>query len=110
MSYKEDYQPSGWWYRNTESLNPLTWTLDTSAVSIEDYMGTVVLNPKRRIKRKMTARVADVGGRVLYVKTKAPWFRLMKNLHVADYGLFYHSIRDNVATRIEFYRTKNGSD
>ena len=103
MSYKEGFQPSGWWYHNTESLNPLTWTLDTSAVSIEDYVGTVVLNPKHRIRRKMTARIADVGGKVLYVKTRAPWFRLMKNLHVADYGLFYHSIRKNVATRIDAY-------
>lgn len=106
MSYKEGYQPSGWWYRNTESVNPLTWTLDTAFVTIEDYKGSVVLNPKRRIKRSMSARIASVGGNVLYVKTKAPWFRLMKNLHIADYGLFYHSIRENIEERIAAFQNK----
>ncbi|MCB9185483.1 MAG: DUF3089 domain-containing protein [Flavobacteriales bacterium] len=104
MSYKEGYQPSGWWYRNTESVNPLTWTLDTASVTIEDYDGTVVLTPKRRFKRKMTTRIADVGGKVLYVQTKAPWFRTWKNLHIADYGLFYRTIRKNVADRVKAYK------
>lgn len=103
MSYKEGYQPSGWWYRNTESVNPLTWTLDTTSVTVEDYEGTVVLNPKRKFKRKMTVRIADVGGKVLYVQTKAPWFQTMKNLHIADYGLFYRSIRENVRTRVDAF-------
>lgn len=106
MSYKEGYRPNGWWFRNTESVNPLKWTLDSNKVCIPDYGGTVVLNPKRKMKRAISTRIADVGGSVLYVQTKAPWFRLMKNLHIADYGLFYGSIRENVAQRISAYRTK----
>lgn len=107
MSYKEGYRPSGWWFQNTESVNPLTWTLDTASVTVDDYEGTVVLNPKRRFKRKMTARITDVGGKVLYVQTKAPWFQTMKNLHIADYGLFYRSIRTNVADRVSSYLKEN---
>ena len=108
MSYKTGYVPSGWWLTNTQSINPLTWTSDSSLVKQEDYEGTVVLNPKRRIKRDMAVRIKSLSGKVLWVDTKAPWFRMMKNLHIADYGLFYHSIRKNVADRIAAYNVKNG--
>lgn len=107
MSYREGFQPSGYWYRSTQSVNPLTWTMDSAKITVEDYTGTVVLNPKRRFSRKMSTRIADVGGKVLWVETKAPWFRMWKNLHVADYGLFYHSIRENVQQRIDAYLKEN---
>ncbi len=101
MSYKEGFMPQGKWFKNTQSINPLSWTTDTSVVVNENHTGAVVLNPNRIRTRKMEVRIKDVGGKVLWVKTKAPWFRLMKNLHVADYGLFYMDIRRNVATRVQ---------
>jgi hypothetical protein len=55
----------------------------------------------------MSVSIADIGGKVLWVETKAPWFRMMKDLHVADYGLFYMSIRQNVADRIKAFRSRN---
>lgn len=103
MSYKEGFHPDGVWHKTTESINPLTWSLDTSLVTVEDHTGTVVLNPKRLKPRKMQVRIADIGGNVLWVRTKAPWFRTMKNLHIADYGLFYMDIRKNVKDRIDAY-------
>lgn len=102
-SYKEGFHPDGEFYKNTESINPLSWTIDTTQITIENYDGTVVFNPKKIRKRTMSVRIADIGGKVLWVKTKAPWFRFFKNLHVADYGLFYMDIRKNVKQRVDAY-------
>ena len=106
MSYREGYIPDGVWHLNTQSVNPLSWSTDTSKVVVANYAASVVLNPKRIRTRKMEVRIKDIGGKVLWVKTKAPWFRLMKDLHVADYGLFYMDIRKNVSTRIDAYFKK----
>ena len=103
MSYKEGVIPEGYWFENTQSINPLSWTTDTALVVAEDYSSTVVFNPKRVRTRKMKVRIKDVGGKVLCVETKAPWFRFMKSLHVADYGLFYMDIRKNVKARIDSF-------
>ena len=103
MSYKKDFVPDGVWHMKTQSINPLTWTTDTGNVIVEDYSSTVVFNPKRIRTRKMEVQIADIGGKVLWVDTKAPWFRFMKNLHVADYGLFYMDIRQNVKARIDAF-------
>jgi len=103
MSYAENVIPKGSWYKNTQSVNPLTWTTDTTKVTIEDYASTVVFNPKKIRTRRMEVQIKDIGGKVLWVNTKAPWFRLMKDLHVADYGLFYLDIRKNVQTRVDAY-------
>lgn len=106
MSFAEGYQPTGTWFQNTQSVNPLTWTIDTAKIVINDYSSTVILNPKKVRTRKMEVQIKDLGGKVLWVDTKAPWFRLMKNLHVADYGLFYLDIRKNVKARIANYFNK----
>lgn len=101
MSYKDGYRPSGEFFKNTESVNPLTWTLDTTEFTIPDYSGTVVLNPKKIRTKPMSVRIKDIGGKVLWVDTKAPWFRTAKNLHVADYGLFWNDLRQNVELRVK---------
>ena len=103
MSFSEGYQPTGSWFKSTQSVNPLTWTSDTSSVMVEDYASTVVFNPKKIRTRKMEVQIKNLGGKVLWVNTKAPWFRLMKNLHIADYGLFYMDIRRNVQNRVKAY-------
>lgn len=107
MSYKEGFEPEGWWFSGTQSLNPQTWSLDTNAYTSQKSRGSVVLNPKRVYRRQMTTQLADVGGQVLWVRTRAPWFRMMKNLHVADYGLFYMDIRKNVEDRINAFYKRN---
>ena len=106
MSYREGFAPEGTWHETTESVNPLTWKLSEEQEVRIDYEGTVVFNPKRIRKRRMAVRIADIGGQVLWVETKAPWFRMMKNLHIADYGLFYMDIRENVKQRVEAYLQK----
>lgn len=106
MSYKEGYVPSGAWHKTTQSLNPLTWTLDTAQVIIPNYESTVVFNPKVIRKRRMAVRIKDLGGQVLWVETTAPWIRLLKDLHVSDYALFWKDIRENVKTRVDIYLKK----
>ena len=78
MSYKKDFVPDGVWHKKTQSINPLTWTTDTGNVIVEDYSSTVVFNPKRIRTRKMEVQIADIGGNVLWVDTKAPWFRFIR--------------------------------
>jgi hypothetical protein len=107
MSYKKGFVPEGVWHKNTQSVNPLTWTTDTGNVVVENYSSTVVFNPKRIRTREMEVQIANIGGNVLWIDTKAPWFRFMKNLHLADYGLFYMDIRKNVKTRIDSYFSAN---
>jgi hypothetical protein len=109
MSYREGYVPSGDFHAGTQSLNPLSWKHDTTTVTVEDYSGTVVFNPKRIRSRTISVRMVDQRGEILWVKTKAPWFRLMKNLHVADYGLFYMSLRENAKKRTEAFLGKHSS-
>lgn len=103
MSYKEGFVPNGSWHKTTQSLNPLTWTLDTAQEIRPEYNSTVVFNPRKIRKRRMAVRIKDLGGQVLWVETKAPWIRLLKDLHVTDYALFWMDIRRNVKTRIDTY-------
>lgn len=109
MSYNEGFIPNGKWHIGTQSVNPLTWRLDTVMSTVDEYRSTVVFNPKKIRTRPMSVRIADIGGKVLWVRTKAPWFRMMKNLHVADYGLFYMDIRQNVADRVKSFRSKGNA-
>lgn len=103
MSYKDGFVPESSWHKTTQSLNPLTWTLDTAQVIIPKYESTVVFNPKVIRKRRMAVRIKDLGGQVLWVETKAPWIRLLKDLHITDYALFWMDIRENVKTRVDAY-------
>lgn len=105
MTYKQGFMPKGRWHLGTQSINPLTWKLDTTLVTVDEFSSTVVFNPKKIRTRPISVRIADIGGNVLWVKTKAPWFRMMKNLHVADYGLFYMEIRQNVADKVKSFRS-----
>lgn len=100
MTYREGFFPEWDYHRTTQCVNPLTWKRDTLAVGREEHLGAVVFNPKR-VKRQTTeARIERSEGELLWVRTRAPWFQLMKNLHVADYGLFYMDIRANVRERV----------
>lgn len=103
MSYRKGFQPTGRFHQNTLSINPFTWTTDTNRVEIQKYDKTVVFNPNKPRTRKMAVQIKNLGGNILWVETKAPWFRLLKNLHVADYGLFWGDIRENVANRVDAF-------
>jgi hypothetical protein len=102
MSYREGHIPMGQFHVGAESINPITWRPDTTVALQGPGIGTVVMSLDRVMPGVTTARTVQTsGGRLLWVRTRAPWFRGWKNLHVADYGLFYMDIRANVKARVE---------
>lgn len=108
MSYKDGYKPQGKFSRYTQSLNPLTWTMSREQASKDKSKGAVGLNFNRRFKGKTDAVIYDneFGGNILWVNTKVPLLRLLKNMHIIDYNLFWYDIRENVKDRIAAYYSK----
>lgn len=107
MSYKQGYEPDGKFHRTTESVNPLTWTTDTTFVDATKSLGSVVLNLDKKYLNKTGARIHYKDGNYLWVKSKAPWMGLFKNMHILDYNLFWYDIRQNVKDRVDAYLAKN---
>lgn len=104
MTYREGFFPEWDYHRATQCVNPLTWRRDTELAPRSQHLGAVVFNP-RRVKRQTTeARIERMQGELLWVRTRAPWFQIMRNLHVADYGLFYMDIRANVEQRVRAFQ------
>jgi hypothetical protein len=107
MSYREGHIPQWDIAKGTQSVNPLSWTTDLDLVPALSNLGTVVLNLNKNKAGKTSARLVEwEQGTILYVKTKRPLLRLLRNLHVADYNLFYTNIRENVQERIRAYQDK----
>ena len=103
LSYKKSFEPDGEFHKKSLSVNPLTWTLDTAWAGKENNLGTVILNLNKRRQHATDAKIHYHQGNILWVKTKAPFLRSMKNLHIADYNLFWYDIRQNVKDRISAY-------
>jgi len=104
MSYKEGHQPKWEAAKKTTSVNPITWTTDQTKVAASNNAGTVVLNLQKIKPGKSSAEVFDwKEGTILYVKNKSSLLRLLGNLHIADYNLFYQDIRSNVKNRLNIY-------
>jgi len=108
MTYKEGHIPEWEYHLTTECVNPLSWKRDTLLVGRKANLGGIVLNAHRPKRQATSARIHRKEGEmeILWVHTRAPWFQVMKNLHVADYGLFYMDIRANVRTRIAAFLGK----
>lgn len=106
MSYKKGYEPDGTFHRTTESVNPLTWTTDTTFVDASKSLGSVVLNLNKKYTNKTGASIHHKDGLYLWVKSKAPWMPLFKNMHILDYNLFWYDIRQNVKDRVAAYQAK----
>ncbi len=100
MTYREGFFPEWEYHLETECVNPLTWRRDSVLAPRDANLGAVVMNPRRVYLGKTEARIERSQGELLWVRTRAPWFTLMRNLHVADYGLFYMDIRENVGQRV----------
>lgn len=101
-SFKYGHEPDGWFSKETICVNPLTWTTDTAYIDASEGLGTVVLNLNKKY-HSTGAQIHQNNGNYLWIKTKAPWFPLFKNMHILDYNLFWHDIRQNVKDRIEAY-------
>jgi hypothetical protein len=103
MTYREGFFPEWEYHLETECVNPLTWRRDSVFAPRSSNVGAVVMNPRRVYKGRTEARIERSQGELLWVHTRAPWFSLRRNLHVADYGLFYMDIRENVGERVRAF-------
>lgn len=103
-TFKEGYQPE---YVATEPpviiTNPLTWDSSKPLAARATNKGSILLN-----FNKLVPKVADanIQGNILW--TSKPHFfgnifYTTKNYHIADYNLYYISVRDNVNKRIKAF-------
>jgi Protein of unknown function (DUF3089) len=97
-SFKENFEP-----KPTSPLfgdvcvNPVTWNRDST---VAEENGGILLNLS---KKKPFKTKVQIKGHYLWIKTNTPIIGVMKNMHVADYNLFWHEIRNNVALRVSNY-------
>lgn len=108
MSFKMGYEPTGSFSKESESINPLTWTRDTQNVDCTRSLGAIGINFDRKFSRCTSVQLHDNrrGGTILWVKTKVPFVRLLRNMHIVDYNLFWYDIRQNVKDRIKSFEGK----
>lgn len=92
-------------FREAQCVNPLTWEVDTSYVGYNQNEGSLT--------RKYDTLLpfvtdAQIHGSLLWIhRDRLPGLaHFMKRFHVADYNLFWSSIRENVAQRILAYQAK----
>ncbi len=89
---------------NFAVTNPLSWTTDTSLAPKIMNQGAVLRDFDAGFTTNLVgARVQD--GILWINKPKFPWSFLIwtKNYHIADFNLFYKSIRDNAIERSNRY-------
>lgn len=91
-------------------INPLSWTRDTLLVPSSKNYGGVLLKYNKLIPHVVNANIhnnvlwtskPDIFGKIFLKK---------KNYHAGDINLFYMNIRQNVKTRINYYKRKKISD
>lgn len=103
MSYKEGVKPQWKIIENTMGINPLTWNRDTLQAAAALSKGTVLLKFEKMKDGKTAARLHQDRGQILWVDTRFSILKRLRNLHVADYNLFWGNLRENVGVRINAY-------
>lgn len=107
-TYKEGYIPDFVKREKFTSLvtNPLSWNATSTNVDRKNNQGSVLYNFKN-----ITTRVAGAINHDGILWTKKPKFfgnflYTTSNYHIADYNLYYLSVRTNVAKRVNQYFSK----
>lgn len=103
MSYKTGHMPEWKITKDTEGVNPLTWSTAPGTAEASLSKGAILLNFNKPRVGKTSAALEMKGGQILAVKTQMPVARLMNNMHILDYNLFWYDIRENVRQRVEAY-------
>ncbi|CAN5215692.1 hypothetical protein BH09BAC5_BH09BAC5_08660 [soil metagenome] len=87
-------------------VNPLTWKRDTIYAAASLNLGSVPNTFDRIDKGIIDAKISDQS--VIWSHNpKKRGYPKGKNYHVADIGMFYMNIRENVKLRCELYLAKN---
>ena len=107
-TYQQDYLPADILLEKNKAIvtNPLSWDATKPHVVRADNKGGILLNFNSLVKHVADATVSD--GVLWTVKPHffGNIFYTTKNYHIADYNLYYLSIRENVQTRINAYLKK----
>ena len=90
-SYKNGFEVGETQLAGNVCVNPISWTRDTVAVSSKE---SILLSFNKKYDCS-----AQLHKNVLWVKSAMPIVKGWKNLHIADYNLFWYNIRQNVADR-----------
>lgn len=106
---KEGFEPD---YIQRETFtaivtNPLTWSTDKPVASRQDNPGSILLKFNKVLPGIVNAKVHDG---VLWVQKPKFFGNILytnPNYHIADYNLFYVSIRNNVKEREQAYFSRS---
>ncbi|MEQ9466817.1 MAG: DUF3089 domain-containing protein [Ekhidna sp.] len=111
-TYARDYYPPNhdFWYGDALSVNPLSWSTDTTLVSWGANKGGILKN-YRKIWTGLTD-AQNVDGMLWINKPKffGSFLINWKRYHVVDYNLFYMNIRENVEQRVAGYLEEHRED
>lgn len=104
-TFKEDYEPLYVQKENFTAIvtNPLTWDADKPVATRRENQGSVLLN-FNRVKPKVANAAIHDG--VLWIGKPhffGSIFLTNKNYHIADYNLFYLSVRQNAMQRVNAF-------
>ncbi len=96
-TFKKGYQPESALLYGNVCVNPLTWQTRTERADKVCSKGAILLDFNKKYNQAICAEIHDS---YLWVETNLPFVSGMKNLHIADYNLFWYDIRENVKKRI----------
>lgn len=107
---KEGFEPDYVQKENFTAVvtNPLTWSADKPVASRKENPGSILLKFNKVLPGIVNAEVHDG---VLWVQKPKFFGNILytnPNYHIADYNLFYVSIRNNVKEREQAYLLKVG--
>ncbi|MEQ9230348.1 MAG: DUF3089 domain-containing protein, partial [Cyclobacteriaceae bacterium] len=101
-TFLDGYYPPKYelWYSNAASVNPFSWTTDENWANWDENPGGILKN-YRKIRPGLTDAKNHRG--LLWIHKPKFFGNFLfnwKRFHVADYNLFYLSIRENAALRV----------
>ncbi len=109
-TFKEEYTPKKYVLGDTIAVtNPISWTTNKEKVDKSKNKGSVLKDFDAGFTQQLVG--AQIHNGMLWVdKPKFPGSFLLttKNYHIADFNLFYESVRENSIARVErFYQKHN---
>lgn len=110
-TFAYDYHPKKYEevYRGTVTTNPLSWSATKQFVPRNENPGSILWNFEKIRPQVCDALVTD--GLLWIHKPQFPGSFLFnwKSYHPADYNLFYMSIRENVADRVNSFLSERSA-
>jgi hypothetical protein len=109
-TFRNDYEDT-WANRldtNIAVVNPVTWNSTEEIASKSQHKGAVLYNMNKIYRGTHETQAEGSGLWISKPKFPGSFLYKSKNYHIGDINLFYIDIRNNVVTRTNTYRKKNG--